>query len=485
MTFNNQIDSQAISQPRTTKWGLVTAGVLLGLSAGVLSAGHQAVHADTVDNANKQASATTEVKSPYQDDPNITQATNQAKQNDAQGYLADHNSASDQASDDSSTDDQKADEHKVSVKFQFPDGEDITDLVEENRADKAEAVYEVVNHPYKAGDSVNLINLNLSTYAEYDVTKVTDQDGNVLTGDTIKMPDHDLQIVVTMAPTGDDVVMGDKLTDKLKAYTKEHGLPDHILHQAYGGKTQEEMDEIAKKQEKENQAILDDLNKNKNKGNQTSDQVNTSKDDTGKDDTKTNSKKVTLTFIIRYNGAKFGKVQIKDLTPGSHYHSQELEDFQNQLKNEGNGNLTLSPTSLKMISGTVPDEDKTVDLTVVDDSGKKSQGQGKDVGDAVSDSLGDNGTAVEQGSQDDGDSNYSNGDDTPLDSSEDTNDDSDESTPADDSQNADQANSDQPGQGNNQQLPQTGAHANVALLAIGLSTLALGTGLLIKKRQTN
>lgn len=464
-----------LSLRRYQKFGLASAGVLLGLSAGLVLANNQA-HADST-----PTSTATVVSSASSSDASSDKSNDKTfaqKVLDEQAQHAKANNAN-------QNQDGAEDTYHMTVDVQFENGEKLPAYDPASRADKALAVQTLEDTNYKEGDSYDFSALDPSNSPDYDVLKIVDDDGNKLPIQG-KMPAHDVHAHIIIAPTGDRTIEDDDFHKAIVKYQNAHGLPKDIKHQAYGGMSQDEVDKDNEEQAKKDQQIVDDLD---HKGNSsTADDINTHKD-TGNN--KNNTKKVTLTFRVVYNGQLYGKETLSNLTPGTQYNDQKLRDFQNELKQRG---LSLSDDSLKLLSGTVPSDDQTFDLQVVNADNSKSSGKGIQTNDAVKDSLGDDGTSSTDAS--DGSSTGDSSTNSPSSSSDDvaanapgdTNTEApyNGSNSADTNQqaaNGSSANQNNPQ--NQQTLPQTGSISPVAqagLLLLGVSSLSLGVVLLRKKQ---
>lgn len=464
-----------LSLRRYQKFGLASAGVLLGLSAGLVLVNSQA-HADST-----STSSATVVSSVNSSDTSASKSDDKTfaqKVLDEQAQHAKANNAS-------QNQDGTEDTYHMTVDVQFENGEKLPAYDPASRADKALAVQTLEDTNYKEGDSYDFSALDPSNSPDYDVLKIVDDDGNELPVQG-KMPAHDVHAHIIIAPTGDRTIEDDDFHKAIVKYQNAHGLPKNIKHQAYGGMSQDEVDKDNEEQAKKDQQIVDDLD---HKGNSnTADDINTHKD-TGDD--KNNAKKITLTFRVMYNGQLYGKETLSNLTPGTQYNDQKLRDFQNELKQRG---LSLSDDSLKLLSGTVPSDDQTFDLQVVNADNSKSSGKGTQTNDAVKDSLGDDGTSSTDAS--DGSSTGDNSTDSPSSSSDDVaaNAPGDNNTeapydgsnsPDTNQQAANGSSSEQNNPQNQQTLPQTGSISPVAqagLLLLGISSLSLGV-ILLKKKQ--
>lgn len=490
-----------LSLKQGQRLGLMTAGVLLGMSAGMGLTNH--VHADTT--AVPAATVATPTNDSQQATASSQQATasNQsAKKDNDQTFAQQVQDAQEQQSDksnDSSVDqNQPTDSYKISVDYELEDGTKLPNPSPDTRPDVVEGITRLEGHPYKVGESYSFDDLDPSTWTDYDVIKVVDDQGNKLNVNG-KMPAHNLHLHVIVAPTGDRTVFNDDFHKALVKYTQKHGLPAHIQHQANGGLTPEQIDADTKKAEEEDQHITDELNKQKNHqhDNQTSDTIGNTTDDynngssqgnngnqsdsihtgtdIGKGSSNSNQKKVTLTFDIMYNGRRFGQEVLHDQTPGAHYSDAALEQLQAELKSK---HMTLTPDSLKLINGTVPNSDHRFVLNVEKmsaDGDSPSSGEGDKVNDAVTSSLGQNGTHSTSGNteandgQDNGNQNvgtpaeYPNGRGT------------------DNGANAGNTDNNGSQQSNQQSLPQTGSISPVAqagLIMLGVASLGMGGALL-------
>lgn len=486
---------------KAQQFGLLAAGVLLGVTTGLgLSSNFNAVHADTNSNMSDNSPIVTknaENSQPYAAQQNATANSNSDNDDDS------NNTADDQST-------KAADEHKITVEYQFPNGQKVN-MDHLNGREGMETTDEyVTGSPWKNGEKVDIATLAHSSFTDFDVQSVKDAQGNTYEND-LQMPDHDVHLVITLAPTGDRSPFDDALHKDLEAYQKANGLPAKVLHQAYGGLSQKEVDEAIKKEEDIARQIdqQENGNKNANKDDQTSNNSsdkgssNTDNSSTGNSSTDNgnsasdkNTKKVTLTFNIFYNGTKFGTEQIKNAVPGTKYDAKNIDRLQALLKKQG---LTFTNAALKQISGTVPGEDTTYDLQVVKAGGdQKSEGQGDQVNDAVKDSIGDNGTntsdaADNQGGSDNGTADDSTDDGTATDDDQgnvpeggnhfhDVLDYPGGSSDTDGTAQGDNGGN-QPGSANNQTLPQTGnsQQAVLGLAVLGLATVGMGAGLLKKK----
>lgn len=464
-----------LSLRRYQKFGLASAGVLLGLSAGLVLVNSQ-VHADST-----STSSATVVSSANASDTSGSKSGDKTFAQKVLDEQAQHAKANNANQNQDSTEDA----YHMTVDVQFENGEKLPSYDPASRADKALAVQTLEDTNYKEGDSYDFSALDPSNSPDYDVLKIVDDDGNELPVHG-KMPAHDVHAHIIIAPTGDRTIEDDDFHKAIVKYQNTHGLPKNIKHQAYGGMSQDEVDKDNEEQAKKDQQIVDDLD---HKGSSsTVDDINTHKD-TG--DNKNNAKKVTLTFRVMYNGQLYGKETLSDLTPGTQYNDQKLRDLQNELKQRG---LSLSDDSLKLLSGTVPNDDQTFDLQVVDADNSKSSGKGTQTNDAVKDSLGDDGTSSTAAS--DGSSTGDNSTDSPSSSSDDVaaNAPGDNNTeapydgsnsPDNNQQAANGSSSEQNNPQNQQTLPQTGSISPVAqagLLLLGISSLSLGV-VLLKKKQ--
>lgn len=502
---------------KVPRFGLLAAGVLLGVTTGLgLSSNVNAVHADT--NANMSDNS-----------PIVTKDAENAQPYAAQQKNVAADSNRDNNDDENAADDQNkpvADEYKITLEYQFPNGQKVN-MDHLNDREGMETTDEYLTaSPWSNGEKVDIATLAHSSFTDFDVQSVKDAQGKTYDNE-LQMPDHDVHLVVRIAPTGDRSPFDDALHKDLVAYQKANGLPAKVLHQAYGGLSQEEVDEAIKKEEEIARQIDQQENghKNPNKDNQTGnssatnndgDNTNNSSENNGHDTANNgstdsdnnsnnstdndkaadqNAKPVTLTFNIFYNGTKFGTEQIKNAVPGTKYDAKNIDRLQTLLKKQG---LTFTKAALNQLSGTVPDADTTYDLQVVKaGSDQKSEGQGEQVNDAVKDSLGDDGmntsdAADNQAGSNDGAGDDAMGDETAADDNQGNvpeggnhfHDDLDYaggSSAANGTAQGD--NGAQPGSTNNQTLPQTGNNqrAMLGLVALGLATAGIGAGLLKKK----
>lgn len=464
-----------LSLRRYQKFGLASAGVLLGLSAGLVLVNNQA-HADST-----LTSSATVVSSASSSDASDSKSNDKTFAQKVLDEQAQHAKANNVNQNQNGTEDV----YHMTVDVQFENGEKLPAYDPASRADKALAVQTLEDTNYKEGDSYDFSALDPSNSPDYDVLKIVDDEGNELPVQG-KMPAHDVHAHIIIAPTGDRTIEDDDFHKAIVKYQNAHGLPKDIKHQAYGGMSQDEVDKDNEEQAKKDQQVVDDLD---HKGNSsTSDDINTHKD-TG--DSKNNTKKVTLTFRVMYNGQLYGKETLTNLTPGTQYNDQKLRDLQNELKQRG---LSLSDDSLKLLSGTVPNDDQTFDLQVVDADNSKSSGKGTQTNDAVKDSLGDDGTSSTDASDgfstDDSSTNApsSSSDDVAANAPGDNNTEApyDGSNSPDTNQQASNGSSSEQNNPQNQQtLPQTGSISPVAqagLLLLGISSLSLGV-VLLKKKQ--
>ncbi len=464
-----------LSLRRYQKFGLASAGVLLGLSAGLVLANNQA-HADST-----PTSTATVVSSASSSDASSDKSNDKTfaqKVLDEQAQHAKANNAN-------QSQDGTEDTYHMTVDVQFENGEKLPAYDPASRADKALAVQTLEDTNYKEGDSYDFSALDPSNSPDYDVLKIVDDDGNELPVQG-KMPAHDVHAHIIIAPTGDRTIEDDDFHKAIVKYQNAHGLPKDIKHQAYGGMSQDEVDKDNEEQAKKDQQVVDDLD---HKGSSsTTDGINTHKN-TGNN--KNNAKRVTLTFRVMYNGQLYGKETLSNLTPGTQYNDQKLRDLQNRLKQ---GGLSLSDDSLKLLSGTVPDDDQTFDLQIVNADNSKSSGKGTQTNDAVKDSLGDDGTSSTDASDGSstGDSSANSpslsSDDVAANAPGDTNTEAPydgSNSPDTNQQAANGSSANQNNPQNQQTLPQTGSISSVAqagLLLLGISSLSLGV-ILLKKKQ--
>lgn len=483
---------------RYQRLGLATAGVLLGMSAGMGLVNH--VHADTT---TPPTSSTIAPTVPTKGDGN-SQGNNSQSGSSSDQTFQQQVDKTKNSNDSSSTNDQGrlADTYKMTIDVETEDGTKMPSYDPSSRPDKALAIQEATSPNYKAGDPYDFRALSPSTSTDYDVIKIVDDHGNPVPA-VGKMPAHDLHVHIIIAPTGDRTVEDDSFHKALVEYTKKHGLPKHIQHQAYGGMSQEQVDEDTKRQEQADKDITDGKNTDNNSSSEdntssdtnTSDNIDTNHNSSPTSSQKTdssNKKRVTLTFRIMYNGTMFGKETLSNLTPGSHYSDAKLSALQSELKKRG---LSLTGGSLQLISGTVPDHDQTIDLNVVKADGKTgSAGQGKSVNNAIKGSLGSDGTSstngVDGSSSADGSvgasSNSGAAWKAPAKAPNDIDDHGEGVQGAGDPNDIDNGtNGAQDGQGNQSTLPQTGSISPVeqaGLIMLGVASLGLG-GALLRRRQ--
>lgn len=467
-----------------TKTALLTAGVMLGMSAGMMI--NHNVHADTVNSNmpvmtannsnNNENSVPSQVKSVQSATTNTTQLIQTENETDTV-------SATDNTSDDqvvtenhamtATTNDDQQQTHKINFNFTFPDGSKVPLETYSNVANDISQYNNV-----KTGTKYDLSDWKLSAFPEFDFVGLKDAN----TGKTIPymgtMPDHDLNVQLVIQPTGDGQLKSTDIKDMdpvMKAchdYIQKHGLPSHLDHQAYGGKTEDEFNNMADgTKDKDNQGTHEGKDPNR-------DIIN-------------NQKHVTLKFNVLYNGKVYGTETIKDAIVGNPYTLTSISSLQSKLQEKG---LTLNSASLKLLSGTVPDKDTTYNLQVVKADNTSTNADNDD------DTVRDTTKSVPDSKISDGESGgqtswqSSDGTEAPTSDSTSANKSSDTQADSDnqDGNNQNVQNSDPNKQqntkssdqsnANNQQLPQTGNVQNtVALVALGLSCMGIGTALLLKR----
>lgn len=476
-----------------TKTALLTAGVMLGMSAGMMI--NHNVHADTVNpstsvmtvnnnNNNNENNTPSQVNAAQSDTANTTQT--QAEKTQA-GNKTDTASATSNTSNDqvvtenhamtATTNDDQQQAHKINFSFVFPDGGSKVPL--ETYPNVANDISQYNN--IKTGSKYDLSDWKLSAFPEFDFVGLKNADTGKNISYTGTMPDHDLNVQVVVQPTGDgrlksmDFKDMDPVMQACYLYIETHGLPSHLDHQAYGGKTEDEFNNMADgTKDKNNQGTQDGKDPNR-------DVIN-------------NQKHVTLKFNVLYNGKIYGTETIKDAIVGNPYTLTSIPSLQNKLLEKG---LTLNSASLKLLSGTVPDKDTTYNLQVVKADNAGNETTGSDTVRNTTKSVPDSNTnADKSGGQD----NWQSADGTETPASDSTNTSESADTQADtqadpDDQNGNDQNmqnsdpnkqqnteSSTQNNANNQQLPQTGNVRNtVALVALGLSCMGIGTALLLKR----
>lgn len=480
-----------------TKTALLTAGVMLGMSAGMMI--NHNIHADTVNpstsvvtvnnnnnnndnnnnNNNNENNTPSQVNAAQSDTANTTQTQAEKTQagNETDTASATSNTSNDQVATENhamtaTTNDDQQQTHKINFSFTFPDGSKVPLETYPNVANDISQYNNI-----KTGSKYDLSDWKLSAFPEFDFVGLKNADTGKNISYTGTMPDHDLNVQVVVQPTGDGQLKSTDIKDMdpvMKAchdYIQKHGLPSHLDHQAYGGKTEDEFNNMADgTKDKNNQGTQDGKDPNR-------DVIN-------------NQKHVTLKFNVLYNGKIYGTETIKDAIVGNPYTLTSIPSLQNKLQEKG---LTLNSASLKLLSGTVPDKDTTYNLQVVkaDNAGNETTGSDtvRDTTKSVPDS---NTNADKSGGQDNWQS--ADGTETPASDLTNTSESADTQADPDDQngndqnmQNSDpnkQQNTDSAAQNNanNQQLPQTGNVRNtVALVALGLSCMGIGTALLLKR----
>ena len=342
------------------------------------------------------------------------------------------------------------------------------------------------------GQKYDLTPFSESAWPDYDIMGWRNKDGSPAKLQGV-VPKGGLDLYWVVQPTGNKKASNDQASQEADAWIKKNGIPKDRKNQAYGGKTE--------------QQFWNDFNKAQHDGN------------TGTSITEDPGQKVAkdykLTFNVLFNGKNFGSESVKGHA-GDHYYLQKIGELQEQLEKRG---LSLTPTSKKLISGEIPDHDMTYNLKVVkvgnvadngnnnndsapvshgdqnstansnndngngESTGNTSHHDDQDVDNAVDDSFGPS-HHVSATTNDNGDT-----DEEPV-ASDDDNDDSSNATS--DSDNGSSNNNN--GQGNgqsqgsqanqdNQQLPQTGSHQNqLAIIGLGIAMLGAGSIVLLKKR---
>lgn len=466
-----------------TKTVLLTAGVMLGMSAGMMI--NHNVHADTVNpnipvmTANNSDNNENSVPSQVKLVQSATANTTQLIQT---GNGTDTVSATDNASDDqvvteshavtAATNDDQQQTHKINFSFTFPDGSKVPLETYPNVANDISQYNNI-----KTGSKYDLSNWKLSAFPEFDFVGLKDTNTGKNISYTGTMPDHDLNVQLVIQPTGDgqlkstDIKDMDPVMKTCHDYIQKHGLPSHLDHQAYGGKTEDEFNNMADgTKDKDNQGTHEGKDPNR-------DVINS-------------QKHVTLKFNVLYNGKIYGTETIKDAIVGNPYTLTSISSLQNKLQGKG---LTLNSASLKLLSGTVPDKDTTYNLQVVKSDSTGNETADNDTVRDTTKSVPDSNTdAGESGGQD----NWQSSDGTEAPTSDSTNGSESTDTQADpndqdgnnqnvqnrDSDNQQNAEPSAQNNTNNQQLPQTGnARNTVVLVALGLSCVGIGTALLLKR----
>lgn len=353
------------------------------------------------------------------------------------------------------------------------------------------------------GQKYDLTPFSESAWPDYDIMGWRNKDGSPAKLQGV-VPKGGLDLYWVVQPTGNKNASDDQASQEAEAWIKKNGIPKDRKNQAYGGKTE--------------QQFWDDFNKAQHDGNTGGNSGTSIAEDPGQKV----AKDYKLTFNVLFNGKSFGSESVKGHA-GDHYYLQKIGELQEELEKRG---LSLTPTSKKLISGEIPDHDMTYNLKVVkvgtvadngnnnNDSapvshdnqaghgeqnstansnndngnggstGNTSHDDNQDVDDAVDDSFGPS-HHVSATTTDNGDT-----DEEPVASDDDKDDSSDVTSDGDNSDGNNGNSSDNNGQGqasqanqNNQQLPQTGSHRNqLAIIGLGIAMLGAGSIVLLKKR---
>jgi len=515
------------------KLGLATAGVLMGMSMGMLI--NQHVHADTTVATPVHATIdTSDAKVP---DTVISTGTNPDKGNTSLN-MADENAPApgptNYSNEGQGVDNQQApqqvetDGHADSAVINSKNSENGSSSVNgtvtttpnhESDAKNADAnqgeglrihsifpdgspsawekrgnVRPVINklESIPVGQKYDLTPFSESAWPDYDIMGWRNKDGSPAKLQGV-VPKGGLDLYWVVQPTGNKKASDDQASQEAEAWIKKNGIPKDRKNQAYGGKTE--------------QQFWDDFNKAQHDGN------------TGTSITEDPGQKVArdykLTFNVLFNGKSFGSESVKGHA-GDHYYLQKIGKLQEELEKRG---LSLTPTSKKLISGEIPDHDMTYNLKVVkvgnvadngnnnNDSAPVSHGDqnltadsnndngnggstgdtshdnDRDVDNAVDDSFGPS-HHVSATTNDNGDTH-----EEPV-ASDDDGDTSDATSDGDNSDGNNGSSSDNNGQSqdsqanqDNQQLPQTGSHQNqLAIIGLGIAMLGAGSIVLLKKR---
>lgn len=511
------------------KLGLATAGVLMGMSMGMLI--NQHVHADTtVATPVHAAIDTSDAKVP---DTVISTGTNPDKGNTSLN-MADENALApgptEYSNEGQGVDDQQApqqvetDEHADSAVINsknsetgsssanstvtttsnqesdakntdanqgeglrihsiFPDG---SPSAWEKRGNVRSVIEKLESIP--VGQKYDLTPFSESAWPDYDIMGWRNKDGSPAKLQGV-VPKGGLDLYWVVQPTGNKNESDDQAAQEADAWIKKHGIPKDRKNQAYGGKTE--------------QQFWNDFNKAQHDGN------------TGTSITEDPGQKVAkdykLTFNVLFNGKSFGSESVKGHA-GDHYYLQKIGKLQEELEKRG---LSLTPTSKKLISGEIPDHDMTYNLKVVkvgnvadngnnnndsapaghDDqnltadsnndngnggsTGDTSHDDDQDVDNAVDDSFGPS-HHVSATTTDNGDT-----DEEPVASDDDDTSDATSDSDGNNGSSSDNNGQSQGSQANqdNQRLPQTGSHQNqLAIIGLGIAMLGAGSIVLLKKR---
>lgn len=519
------------------KLGLATAGVLMGMSMGMLI--NQHVHADTTVATPVHATIdTSDAKVP---DTVISTGTNPDKGNTSLN-MADEKAPApgptEYSNEGQGVDDQQApqqvetDEHADSAVINsknsengsssanstvttmpnqesdakntdanqgeglrihsiFPDG---SPSAWEKRGNVRSVIKNLESIP--VGQKYDLTPFSESAWPDYDIMGWRNKDGSPAKLQGV-VPKGGLDLYWVVQPTGNKAMSDDQAAQEADAWIKKHGIPKDRKNQAYGGKTE--------------QQFWNDFNKAQHDGDTGGNAGTSITEDPGQKV----AKDYKLTFNVLFNGKNFGSESVKGHA-GDHYYLQKIGKLQEELEKRG---LSLTPTSKKLISGEIPDHDMTYNLKVVkvgnvadngnnnNDSALVSHGDQNLTADSNNDNGNGNGGSTGDTSHDDdqdvdnavddsfGPSHHvsattnDNGDthEEPV-----ASDDDDTSDATSDGDNGSSNNNN--GQGNgqgqnsqanqdNQQLPQTGSHQNqLAIIGLGIAMLGAGSIVLLKKR---
>lgn len=510
------------------KLGLATAGILMGMSMGMLI--NQHVHADTTVATPVHATIdTSDAKVP---DTVISTGTNPDKGNTSLN-MADEKAPApgptEYSNEGQGVDDQQApqqvetDEHADSAVINSKNSENgslsanstvTTTPNQESDAKNADAnqgeglrihsifpdgspsawekrgnVRSVIENleSIPVGQKYDLTPFSESAWPDYDIMGWRNKDGSPAKLQGV-VPKGGLDLYWVVQPTGNKAMSDDQAAQEADAWIKKHGIPKDRKNQAYGGKTE--------------QQFWNDFNKAQQDGN------------TGTSITEDPGQKVAkdykLTFNVLFNGKSFGSESVKGHA-GDHYYLQKIGELQEELEKRG---LSLTPTSKKLISGEIPDHDMTYNLKVVkvgnvadngnndNDSAPVSHGDQN----STANSNNDNGNGGSTGNTSHDDQDVDNAVDNSFgpshhvsattndngDTHEEpvSSDDDDTSDATSDSDGNNGSSSDNNGQSqgsqanqDNQRLPQTGSHQNqLAIIGLGIAMLGAGSIVLLKKR---
>lgn len=476
------------------KLGLATAGVLMGMSMGMLI--NQHVHADTTVTTPVHATIdTSDAKVP---DTVISTGTNPDKGNTSLN-MADENAPApgptNYSNEGQGIDDQQApqqvetDEHADSAVISSknsengsssanstvtttPNQESDTKNADANQSEglrihsifpdgspsaweKRGNVRPVIKNleSIPVGQKYDLTPFSESAWPDYDIMGWRNKDGSPAKLQGV-VPKGGLDLYWVVQPTGNKKASDDQASQEAEAWIKKNGIPKDRKNQAYGGKTE--------------QQFWDDFNKAQHDGN------------TGTSITEDPGQKVAkdykLTFNVLFNGKSFGSESVKGHA-GDHYYLQKIGKLQEELEKRG---LSLTPTSKKLISGEIPDHDMTYNLKVVKVENVTDNGNnGNNNNDSAPVSHGDQNLTA------DSNNDNGNGGSTGDTSHDDQDDSSDAASDGNNGNSSDNNGQNQSSQANqdNQRLPQTGSHQNqLAIIGLGIAMLGAGSIVLLKKR---